>query len=124
MSATELGDASNCPFLESIKPTITSVKTEETHHLHHHQEEKKGATVQFDSTQQTSSPFEYDNFFHSQILKKKKDHSYRIFKKVARFADQPPFAHNYADAVKDVTVWCSNDYLGMTANPKVRRAVQ
>jgi 5-aminolevulinate synthase len=71
-----------------------------------------------------NSFFGYDNFFQQQILKKKKDHSYRIFKKVARFANQPPLAHNYAESGKDVTVWCSNDYLGMTAHPKVRGAVQ
>lgn len=80
-------------------------------------------TIQGSSHSQ-STFFGYDNFFQQQILKKKKDHSYRIFKKVARFADQPPLAHNYADLEKDVTVWCSNDYLGMTSHPKIRSAVQ
>lgn len=54
---------------------------------------------------------------------KKKDHSYRVFKKVARFADKPPFAQELSSNDKPITVWCSNDYLGMTSHPMVRQAV-
>jgi len=100
-----------------VKPTITSVKSEEGNQ----EKQKEHQVHQTQGSIQQS--FEYDNFFQRQILQKKKDHSYRIFKKVARFADQPPFAHNYASLGKDITVWCSNDYLGMTAHPKVRGAV-
>ena len=35
-----------------------------------------------------------------------------MFKKVIRLADQFPKAKEYSYGEKDVTVWCSNDYLG------------
>ena len=56
--------------------------------------------------------FPYNDFFQEQISKKKADHSYRVFKKVIRLADQFPKAKEYSYGEKDVTVWCSNDYLG------------
>lgn len=52
-------------------------------------------------------------------MKKKKDHSYRIFKKVNRLADNFPSALEYTGEEKPVTVWCSNDYLGMSRHPEV-----
>lgn len=57
--------------------------------------------------------FPYNEFFQKQIAQKKADHSYRVFKKVIRLADQFPKAKEYSYGEKDVTVWCSNDYLGM-----------
>lgn len=108
-------DASHCPFLETVKPTITAVQDEE---VTHEQQEERGSGTEF-----ADDAFPYQNFFQEQILKKKRDHSYRIFKKVARFAKQPPFAQNFASLDQEITVWCSNDYLGMTAHPAVRAAV-
>ena len=72
-----------------------------------------------------SSPrdnFEFELFFKEQILKKKLDHSYRVFKKVARSAKEPPVALE-KEFGRDINVWCSNDYLGMTAHPAVREAI-
>lgn len=70
--------------------------------------------------------FPYDQFFHEQILKKKMDHSYRIFKKVNRLAGpgQFPNAYEYSWGEKPITVWCSNDYLGMSCHPEVKDAVR
>lgn len=70
--------------------------------------------------------FPYDQFFHEQIMKKKKDHSYRIFKKVNRLAGpgQFPNALEYSWGEKPITVWCSNDYLGMSCHPEVKDAVR
>lgn len=56
-------------------------------------------------------------------MKKKQDHSYRIFKKVARAASNPPFASELNFDREKITVWCSNDYLGMSSHPKVKEAV-
>ena len=67
--------------------------------------------------------FGYDEFFKDQILKKKLDHSYRIFKKVNRLADNFPAAKEFSWGERPITVWCSNDYLGMSAHPKVKAAV-
>lgn len=67
--------------------------------------------------------FSYESFFGKMIKKKKDDHSYRIFKKVNRNAQTFPFAKEYTRDQKDITVWCSNDYLGMSAHPAVKLAV-
>ncbi|XP_042225511.1 5-aminolevulinate synthase, erythroid-specific, mitochondrial-like isoform X1 [Homarus americanus] len=68
--------------------------------------------------------FPYNEFFQEQIAQKKADHSYRVFKKVARIADQFPKAKEYSWGEKDITVWCSNDYLGMSRHEDVRAAVR
>jgi len=67
--------------------------------------------------------FRYESFFNEQIEKKKMDHSYRVFKKVNRMAGSFPSAKEFSWGPKDITVWCSNDYLGMSAHPKVKEAV-
>lgn len=56
-------------------------------------------------------------------MKKKQDHSYRVFKRVLRDAENFPKAHEYSWGEKPITVWCSNDYLGMSAHPRVKEAV-
>ncbi|XP_022223924.1 5-aminolevulinate synthase, erythroid-specific, mitochondrial [Drosophila obscura] len=71
--------------------------------------------------------FPYEKFFNDQIMKKKRDHSYRVFKKVNRLAGDGLFPHalEYSERTeRPITVWCSNDYLGMSAHPSVKRAVQ
>lgn len=70
-------------------------------------------------------PFAYEDFFHEQIMRKKKDHSYRVFKKVNRLAGegQFPSAKEYSWGERPITVWCSNDYLGMSSHPEVKKAV-
>lgn len=71
-----------------------------------------------------SKPFPYEDFFHEQIMKKKRDHSYRVFKKVNRQALNFPSAYEYSEQEKEVIVYCSNDYLGMSCHPKVKAAVR
>lgn len=68
--------------------------------------------------------FPYQEFFHEQIMRKKKDHSYRVFKKVNRLAEQFPTAMEYSWGEKPITVWCSNDYLGMSRHPAVTNSVR
>ncbi|XP_033341342.2 5-aminolevulinate synthase [Megalopta genalis] len=70
------------------------------------------------------SNFAYEKFFHEQIMKKKKDHSYRVFKKVNRLAQNFPSAMEYSREPKPITVWCSNDYLGMSRHPVVTSSVR
>ncbi|KAM4021742.1 5-aminolevulinate synthase, non-specific, mitochondrial [Anomaloglossus baeobatrachus] len=70
--------------------------------------------------------FQYDNFFEKKIEEKKSDHTYRVFKTVNRRAQVFPMADDYSDSLiskKTVSVWCSNDYLGMSRHPKVVGAV-
>ncbi|OCT56226.1 hypothetical protein XELAEV_180004651mg, partial [Xenopus laevis] len=70
--------------------------------------------------------FGYDDFFSRRIEEKKSDHTYRVFKTVNRRADAYPFAEDYSDLhgeKKEVSVWCSNDYLGMSRHPRVLKAI-
>lgn len=71
-----------------------------------------------------SSMFDYNKFFVGQIEKKKQDHSYRVFKKVMRKGVKFPLAEEFSAGRKDISVWCSNDYLGMSWHPKVTEAVR
>eukprot|EP00128_Syssomonas_multiformis_P000269 Colp12_sorted_trinity150504_noHs@17978 len=75
--------------------------------------------------------FQYDKFFNEKIEAKKKDNSYRVFKNINRLAKEFPTAET-EDAIQGlvkpeegkVTVWCSNDYLGMSRHPVVTKAVK
>ncbi|XP_072384679.1 5-aminolevulinate synthase, erythroid-specific, mitochondrial-like [Diabrotica undecimpunctata] len=68
--------------------------------------------------------FDYDHFFNQQIIKKKKEHSYRVFKTINRLAGpyEFPTAIEYSYKHAQVIVWCSNDYLGMSSHPEVKSA--
>jgi len=69
--------------------------------------------------------FDYDGFFAQRIADKKKDGSYRNFKKVIRNADSfPNIQEKIQDKVRDVTIWCSNDYLGLGRHPYVQTRVK
>lgn len=71
--------------------------------------------------------FDYDSFFGEKIAEKKQDHTYRVFKTVNRSAQAFPFAEDYSVPGRDlpqVSVWCSNDYLGMSRHPQVLRAIR
>ncbi|KAG5305569.1 HEM0 protein, partial [Acromyrmex insinuator] len=74
--------------------------------------------------QKEEAQFPYEEFFHEQLMRKKKDHSYRVFKKVNRLAENFPVAMEYSWGEKPITVWCSNDYLGMSRHPAVISAVR
>ena len=54
------------------------------------------------------------------------DNTYRIFKRVNRLAETFPLAKDYSDSLagKDVSVWCSNDYLGMSRHPEVLKTAR
>nr|XP_020473914.1 5-aminolevulinate synthase, erythroid-specific, mitochondrial-like [Monopterus albus] len=73
------------------------------------------------------SSYEYDRFFMEKIAEKKEDHTYRVFKTVNRIAEVYPFAEDYSDTEREgtqVSVWCSNDYLGMSSHPRVVSAIR
>ncbi|KAF2811064.1 5-aminolevulinate synthase-like protein [Mytilinidion resinicola] len=65
-----------------------------------------------------AAQFDYDGFYHKELDKKHKDKSYRYFNNINRLAKEFPRAH-MASKEEKVTVWCSNDYLGMGRNPHV-----
>uniref|UniRef100_H0XEG8 5-aminolevulinate synthase, non-specific, mitochondrial n=1 Tax=Otolemur garnettii TaxID=30611 RepID=H0XEG8_OTOGA len=75
-----------------------------------------------DNLPKSVSTFQYDHFFEKKIDEKKNDHTYRVFKTVNRRAHIFPMADDYSDSLitkKQVSVWCSNDYLGMSRHPRV-----
>ena len=62
----------------------------------------------------------FDSFFENALDQLKQDGNYRYFAELERQCGKFPKAANYGpDGVRDVTVWCSNDYLGMGQHPKV-----
>jgi 5-aminolevulinate synthase len=56
------------------------------------------------------------------LEKKHKDKTYRYFNNINRLAQQFPKAHTASG--DHVTVWCSNDYLGMGKHPLVLDAMK
>ncbi|MDQ2104299.1 5-aminolevulinate synthase [Azospirillum isscasi] len=68
---------------------------------------------------------DYESFFRTQIATLKQDGRYRVFANLERHAGNFPKA-TFRDAAgkeREVTVWCSNDYLGMGQNPVVLKAM-
>lgn len=64
--------------------------------------------------------YDYNTRLKELIEAKKADESYRIFRKVRRFSNNFPHGEEQG---KPVTIWCSNDYFGMSSHPKVRQAI-
>ncbi|CAL8259738.1 unnamed protein product [Gadus morhua 'NCC'] len=73
-----------------------------------------------------SGSYNYDRFFEDKIAEKKNDHTYRVFKTVNRDCEVFPFAEDYSLPGREgarVSVWCSNDYLGMSRHPQVLNGI-
>ena len=67
---------------------------------------------------------DYDNFFAGRVDALKAEGRYRVFADLERKAGDFPSAKSHqGTGVKDITVWCSNDYLGMGQNPLVTAAM-
>ncbi|XP_054721571.1 5-aminolevulinate synthase, non-specific, mitochondrial-like isoform X2 [Uloborus diversus] len=109
---TEEVPANKCPFLEHVKPIMTEATAAVDRDV-----------IDLTEKKNIGEQFQYESFFQEQIAKKKRDHSYRVFKKVNRLANNFPCANEFTQDAKDIIVWCSNDYLGMSRHPAVREAV-
>lgn len=62
----------------------------------------------------------YDRFFKSRIEDLHKEGRYRVFAELERKVGEfPVAAWQTPEGQRDVTIWCSNDYLGMGHHPEV-----
>ncbi len=67
---------------------------------------------------------DYNGFFRDRLEDLRNEGNYRIFAELERRAGNFPRAKQYReDGEAEVTVWCSNDYLGMGQNPVVLQAM-
>jgi 5-aminolevulinate synthase len=67
---------------------------------------------------------DFDQIFRSQLDALKAEGNYRSFAELERKRGEFPRASNHKDGkVSDITVWCSNDYLGMGQHPDVVKAM-
>lgn len=64
----------------------------------------------------------YDQMFQKALDGLRSDGSYRYFAELERRTGQFPRAWHHG-AGREVTIWCSNDYLGMGQNPDVLAAI-
>ena len=68
---------------------------------------------------------DFNALFNAQLQTFKDEGNYRIFAELERQRGQFPRAISHdSDAPDEVTVWCSNDYLGMGQNPLVVEAMK
>jgi 5-aminolevulinate synthase len=62
---------------------------------------------------------DFASHFQSQLDALKAEGNYRTFADLERRCGAFPRANRHGDEVQEVTVWCSNDYLGMGQHPEV-----
>ncbi|MEM9433364.1 MAG: 5-aminolevulinate synthase [Pseudomonadota bacterium] len=67
---------------------------------------------------------DFDTLFNAQLDALKEEGNYRIFANLERKCGKFPQAHNHSGGADEVTVWCSNDYLGMGQHPMVMQAMK
>ena len=63
---------------------------------------------------------DFNSLFQSQLDKLKAEGNYRVFAELERRCGSFPRAGLHKDGeTSEITVWCSNDYLGMGQHPDV-----
>jgi 5-aminolevulinate synthase len=69
---------------------------------------------------------DYRGLFEEAVDTLRAEKRYRVFADLERIAGQFPRAiyRDDADNQREITIWCSNDYLGMGQHPKVIAAMQ
>jgi len=70
-------------------------------------------------------PVDYDKHLDDALASLHEEGRYRVFTDLARRAGQFPRAIDYSTTPhREITVWCSNDYLGIGQNPEVMTAMK
>jgi len=68
--------------------------------------------------------YPYHTRFRDALADLRRENRYRVFADILRRSGAYPSADLHAhNQVRPITVWCSNDYLGMSQNPKVLAAM-
>jgi 5-aminolevulinate synthase len=68
--------------------------------------------------------YRYSQAFKDALSRLRAEGRYRVFADIVRKRGAYPAAdHHVSGGVKPITVWCSNDYLGMGQHPKVLAAM-
>ncbi|AZN73587.1 5-aminolevulinate synthase [Georhizobium profundi] len=68
---------------------------------------------------------DFESFFAGQLEDLRKEGNYRVFADIERRNGSFPHATRFTEnGEQSVTVWCSNDYLGMGQHPKVVAAMK
>jgi 5-aminolevulinate synthase len=69
---------------------------------------------------------DYRGIFEEAVDALRQEKRYRVFADIERIAGKFPRAvfRDSADNAREITIWCSNDYLGMGQNDKVVKAMQ
>ncbi len=69
---------------------------------------------------------DYRGIFEDAVDALRQEKRYRVFADIERIAGRFPTAifRDQSDNQREITIWCSNDYLGMGQHPKVISAMQ
>jgi 5-aminolevulinate synthase len=66
----------------------------------------------------------YDDVFANALTRLRDEQRYRVFIEIERIAGRCPYAVWHSPrGPRDIVIWCSNDYLGMSQHPDVIRAM-
>lgn len=116
----------NCPFFKQTENMDLSklIRKNVDSDIMNHQKFKHVRLTKKIKPNENDELFNYEKYFDKKINDKKKDGSYRYFKKVIRHAESFPKVQELAEnETKDITIWCSNDYLGLGRHPYVQSKV-
>ncbi len=69
------------------------------------------------------SAMNYETFFQAELDSLRDSGNYRVFAELERKRGHFPRATKHGDGPDEVTVWCSNDYLGMGQSAHVLKAM-